>query len=121
MTAYNNKKQNTVGINYFKFSGTITKKEFAYSKNGKPFATITVSVPAKNEKYTNKFRLKAFGDQAEAIEKDVKEGDPMVFSGYVSNSSYVDSKTKEKKWSTDFIINAFETALLEDPSREAAQ
>jgi len=108
-----NKKTKTVGLNYFSFSGSIKKKDFQYSKNGKPFCTITLSVPAKNEKFSNTFRLKAFGELAESIDKDVTDGSTWAFNGYVSNSSYVDAKG-EKKWSTDFIINGFEVATTEE-------
>lgn len=107
-----NKKPTTVGVNYFKFSGSVKKKDFQYSKNGKPFCTISLSVPAKNEKFSNTFRLKAFGELAEQIDKDVNDGGNFAFNGYVTNSSYTNQKG-DKVWSTDFIINAFETALVE--------
>ncbi len=103
------KKPSTVGINYFKFSGECKKKEFSYSKNGKPFCTISVLVPAKNEKYANTFRLKAFDEMAETLDKDIAEGGKFSFNGYVRNGSYVDKEGK-KVWTTDFFINGFEPA-----------
>jgi len=106
------KKPNT-GINFFKLSGTVKRKDFKFSANGKPFCTVQLSVPAKNPKFSNTFFLKIFKEKAQEFDDSVNDGAMISFTGYISNSSYLDKKTGQKVYSKDFIVNNFEEAVEE--------
>lgn len=93
------------GINKWGFSGKITKKDVKYSKSGNLFASLQITVPAKNEKFATKLWLKAFKEKAQEIEDNIKVDQNYSFWGYVSNSSY--EKDGQKVYATDFIINGF--------------
>lgn len=98
-----------VGINSFRFSGKVVKKNFKYSAKGNAYISVMVRIPAKNEKFSTVMWIKAFKETAESIEKDVKEDTNWDLRGYISNSSY--EKNGEKVYSTDFIITRYAPAV----------
>lgn len=107
-----NQEQTRVGVNSWRFSGKVEKKNFKYSAKGNAFASLMIRIPAKNEKFNTVMWVKAFKEAAEQINEGVEEQTNWEFKGYVSNSKY--EKNGETRYSTDFIVTRFAPAAEQE-------
>ena len=111
---------NKVGINSWRFSGTVERKSFKFSQKGNAYVSLMVKIPAKNDKFTTTMWIKCFKELAEQINDQVESGTTWDFRGYVSNSSY--EKDGQRVFSNDFIVTRFAPAEADDeeqPVQEA--
>ncbi len=107
------------GINWWNLSGKVLDKKSKYTGNGNLIVELLIKVPAKNVKYDTVLWLKAFKETAEQIEASVEKDKNYSFSGYFSNNNY--EKDGKKVYRTDFVVNKFVVAQVDEPKQETSK
>jgi hypothetical protein len=114
------KESKAVGVNNWKASGIVLKKNIKATESGAVILNLLLEVPAKNPKYNTKLWLKAFNSTkspdkniADQINNAVQEGEKWHFTGSFNSSERL-TKDKKPYLAEDKVIWKFEPATEEE-------
>lgn len=103
-------------LNSFSVHGRLTRDpDIRYTPGDKSFAVARVTVAISRngkDKGADYPQFIAFGKTAETIEKYIKKGSEVVFTGHIQTSNY--EKNGERVYNTDLIIDAFDFCGTKD-------